>query len=72
LRDDFNEHSDIDLLYTFAREARVGLDLVTIHSEFESLLGRPVDLVSRKAVERSRNRFRRHEILDQSQVVYAQ
>jgi len=72
LREDFNDSSDVDLLYTFGRGVRIGLDLVTIHNEFESLLGRPVDLVSRPAVERSRNPFRRREILDGSRVVYAQ
>ncbi len=72
LRDDFDERSDVDLLYTFAPGAAVGLDMVALHREFETLLGRPVDLVSRNAVERSRNPFRRREIFDASRLVYAQ
>jgi hypothetical protein len=37
----------------------------------EVLLGRAVDLVSKRAVERSHNWTRRREILDTAQVVYA-
>ena len=36
-----------------------------------AFFGRKVDLVSRRAVEASRNPVRRHHILDSAQVVYA-
>jgi predicted nucleotidyltransferase len=72
LRDDFRPDSDIDLLVTFARDTRATLfDLDTIESELAALLGRPVDLVSRPGIERSKNEFRREAILGSARVVYA-
>ena len=42
-----------------------------MEDELKALLGRQVDLVSRDAVERSRNWIRRNAILSSAQVVYA-
>ena len=71
LRDDFNPSSDIDLLATFDSEADWGLlDLVRMEQELEEMLGRKVDLLTRRAVERSHNSLRRGEILSTAQVVY--
>jgi len=39
--------------------------------ELTEILGRPVDLVTRPAVERSRNSIRRDAVLLSSEVVYA-
>ena len=51
LGDRFSPESDIDFLVTFAPEARwTLLDLVDMEQELEALLGRGVDLVSRRAV----------------------
>ena len=51
LGDGFGPESDIDFLVTFAPEARwTLLDLVDMEQELEALLGRGVDLVSRRAV----------------------
>jgi len=58
VRADFSGNSDIDLLYTFAEGARVGWDIVTMAEDFEQLIGRPVDLISRQAAERSTNWIR--------------
>jgi predicted nucleotidyltransferase len=72
LREDFGPESDIDVLITFAPHAKRTLfDHVDMQDELEELLGRKVDLVSRRGVERSRNRYRRQEILDSAEVVYA-
>jgi len=72
LRDDFTENSDIDLLYTFQDVAKHSLfDIVRIKEEFEKLFGRPVDLVSRSAIERSRNKYRKNTILKKTKVIYA-
>lgn len=72
LREDFGPESDIDLLYTFEPGARISLfDLDDIEAEFESLLGRQVDLVSRSAIERSGNWYRRRHIFDTAQLLYA-
>jgi len=71
LRDDFNQNSDIDVLVVFAANAHWSLfDLVTAQTELELILGRPVDLVERRAVERSENYIRRRHILDTAETVY--
>ena len=71
LRDDFGPESDLDFLYTFSDDARWGWDFVTIGDELSALVGRPVDLVSRRAVERSHNWIRRKAILETAQTLYA-
>ncbi len=71
LRDDFRPDSDIDVLITFAPDARRGLmTLAKMKYELEDLLGREVDLVSKYAIETSHNWIRRAEILGTAQVVY--
>ena len=72
LRDDFRPDSDIDLLVTFAPGASRSLfDHVDMEDEMESILGRKVDLVSRHAIERSENPWRRHDILTSARTIYA-
>jgi predicted nucleotidyltransferase len=69
LRDDFSSGSDVDVLVTFSPDARVSLlDFVDMKEELQEILHRPVDLVSKGGL---RNPFRRHEILNTRQVVYA-
>lgn len=71
LRDDFRPDSDIDLLVTFSPQARWGLFAESrMADEFQNLLGRPVDLVDRRAVERSKNWIRREEILSTARPVF--
>jgi len=72
LRADFDPDSDIDLLVSFAPDARWSLfDLVTMQEELQAVLGREVDLVEREAVERSENYIRRKSILGSLEVIYA-
>ena len=72
LRDDFRPDSDVDVLVTFAPEARHSLfDMVRMQDELKALLGHEVDLVSRRGIECSRNYLRRKAILDSAEVVYA-
>ena len=73
LRDDFRPDSDVDVLVTFASPelAPSLFEHVDMEDELEQIFGRNVDLVSKKAVERSENPFRRKAILDSAQVVYA-
>ena len=72
LRDDFDTESDVDILVAFAPDADWSLlDHVQMEQELEALLGRKVDLLSRRSVERSSNWLRRKEILDTAEVVYA-
>ena len=71
LRDDFTAESDIDLLVDFEAEADWSLlDHVEIEQELSDLLGRPVDLVTRRAVEQSKNSIRRDAILTSAELVY--
>jgi len=71
LRDDFRPDSDIDVLFTFASDAKRGLmTLAKMKYELEDLLGREVDLVSKYAIETSHNWIRRNEILGTAQVIY--
>ena len=56
--------SDVDLLIEFTPGALVGLlEMGGLKEELEERLGCGVDLVSRAAVERSRNPYRRRSIL---------
>jgi predicted nucleotidyltransferase len=72
LRDDFRADSDIDLLVSFAPDAGWSLlDHIHIQNELARLLGRPVDLVSRRAIERSTNPYRKREILESARTLYA-
>ena len=72
LRDDFRPDSDVDVLISFAPDAHWGLfDLVRMEDELEAILGREVDLVSRRAVEASENYIRRKSILGNLEVIYA-
>lgn len=72
LRDDFGPESDIDLLVTFAPDARWSLfDHMAMEEELATVLGRKVDLISRTAIEHSHNWIRRRAILGTARVVYA-
>ncbi len=71
LRDDFRADSDVDVLVTFAGDADWSLfDHAAMEEELSSLLGRKVDLVSRRAVERSRNEIRKNAILAGAERIY--
>jgi predicted nucleotidyltransferase len=71
LRDDFGPESDVDVLATFAPDARLSLfDLVDAESELRSIFGRPVDLLDRSSVEHSENWIRRRRILESARTVY--
>ena len=72
LRDDFRADSDVDVLVRFAPQATHTLfDMVRMEEELKGILGRDVDLVSRRGIESSRNYLRRKAILDAAEVVYA-
>ena len=64
--------SDVDLLVEFLPDTRVGLfEMGALKEDLEEQLGCSVDLVSRKAVEKSRNPYRRQSILEHRVTVYA-
>ena len=71
LRDDFRPDSDIDVLVTFSRDAEWSLlDHMAMEEELSAIFGRKVDLISRKAIERSENYIRRNAILETAQPYY--
>lgn len=72
LRDDFHNDSDIDVLVTFSPDASWSLfDHVDMQDELSEILGRKVDLLSRRGIEKSRNYIRREAILSSARVIYA-
>jgi predicted nucleotidyltransferase len=71
--DDFDPtHSDADFPVTFKPYSRLSpLEQYFGFAEaLEDLLGRPIDLVERKALEESRNYLRRRAILAGAEPVY--
>ena len=71
LRDDFRPDSDVDVLVTFAPEADWSLfDHMAMEEELSAAVGRKVDLLSRRAIERSANWIRRQAILESSEPFY--
>ena len=71
LREDFNDKSDIDLLIEFEPKSGITLfNIVDLKEEFEKLFGRDVDIVSKKAIQRSRNYLKRKAILENFKVIY--
>lgn len=71
LRNDFQPDSDVDVMVAFEPDAhRTLFDLVRMKDELSAILGREVDLVSRRGIEMSRNHLRRRAILGSAEVVY--
>ena len=71
LRDDFNEVSDIDLLVDYHPDFhRTLVDMEEMQKEIEDIFQRPVDLITRKSIERSQNPYKRQNILNQAVVLY--
>ena len=69
LREDFRPDSDVDVLVTFAPDAQVSLfDMVKMQTELKALFKREVDLVEKASLQ---NPYRRREILQTAQRVYA-
>jgi predicted nucleotidyltransferase len=74
LRDDFGSDSDVDFLVVF-RDNDYGpclSKLQDFQDELERLLDRKVDLLSRKAVERSPNYLLRRHILSNARPIYGE
>ncbi|MDE2889644.1 MAG: nucleotidyltransferase family protein [Gemmatimonadota bacterium] len=72
LRENFEPESDIDVLVEFEPGRTPGLlGIAEVAARLSALFGREVDLVTRSAVEQSRNYIRRRAILDSAEEVYA-
>jgi predicted nucleotidyltransferase len=73
LTDSFRADSDVDLLATLRSDAHPTLlDWAAMHEELAALFGRNVDLVSRRALERSKNEFRKRSILNSVELLYVE
>jgi predicted nucleotidyltransferase len=73
VREDFSPQSDIDTLVFFAPQSDWGLfDHIQMKQELKELFGREVDLVTRRAVDQSRNALLRSEILSTAKVLYSE
>jgi hypothetical protein len=71
LRDDFRPDSDVDVLVTFAPGMEWSLfDHIAMEEELSALIGRKVDLVSRRVIECSNNWIRRKAILETAEPFY--
>ncbi|MBL9173958.1 MAG: nucleotidyltransferase domain-containing protein [Verrucomicrobiales bacterium] len=73
LRDNFRPNSDVDLLATLRPERDREVELLewaALTEGFQDLFGRPVDLLDRDAVERSRNPYRKASILEKTETLY--
>lgn len=65
------DDSDADFLVTFAPDRRDDLAaFADLKDALEAMLGRPVDLVEREAVESSRNFIRRQSILADAERIH--
>ena len=73
LREDFGPDSDIDVLVSFVPGADWSLfDHIRMEEEFSTILGRNVDIVTRRTVERSDNWIRRKAILESAVPCYVE
>ncbi len=72
LRDDFSPASDVDVLVQFIPGSTVTIGtMVTMKEELESLFRRKVDILTKKAVQASKNPLRKKAILGGAQIVYS-
>lgn len=71
LRDDFREDSDIDFVYRLSPIASWSFhDLLGAEQDLAVIVGRNVDLVSKKSIDRDRNWLRKQNICNTMQLVY--
>lgn len=74
LRVDFNpSKSDVDVLLTFLHSQDLSLfDIVDMKEELELIFKRKVDLVNKESIEKSKNPYKKKEILENYEVIYDQ
>lgn len=59
--------SDVDLLYSLVPGASLGWEIEDLEDELSEVIGRPVDLVSRKYL----NKHLRDHVLNEARTLYA-
>lgn len=69
----FNSDSDIDILLSFKNNASIGFfELSDIKDELEKLLGRDVDIITKRGLEKSKNPVRKKSILNSSKIIFSE
>ena len=63
--------SDVDLLVTFVDGYTPGIEFFGLAEELQTLLGKPVDLLSRNVVEQDHNHYFREGVLAEVEALYA-
>ena len=72
LRDDFGPTSDVDFLADFDSSADWDLfDHLDMEEDLCRIVQRPVDIVTKRSIEASENRFRRASILSSAEPILA-
>jgi uncharacterized protein len=66
-RGEATDASDIDLLYVLEPGSPLGFAINKLEDEFATLFGRPVDLVSKRAL----HRLLREQVLSEARTLYA-
>ena len=70
LRADFDAESDIDVMVDFRQDADWGLlDHVQMQQELEAILGRKVDLITKRALRYSSNEALKEKISSTAEIV---
>ncbi|HEX4404328.1 MAG TPA: nucleotidyltransferase domain-containing protein [Polyangia bacterium] len=67
----FDASSDVDLMFEAAGASPDYFEQMKMTDELQTIFGRPIDLVSRRAVEESTNQTRRRAILEGARVIFA-
>lgn len=71
LTENFTGSSDVDILISFLPTANWTLfDHVDMKEDLRQIFGRRIDLVTKKAIEKSNNQIRKRSILDSAKRVY--
>jgi predicted nucleotidyltransferase len=71
LTDEFREDSDVDVMVEFAEDAPWTIfDMVDLENELARIVGREVDVVTRPALERTKNYILRRNILSNLRTLY--
>lgn len=71
LKNDFKSDSDLDFMVQFQNDAKWSLwDHAGMEMELEELTGRPVDLITKKGIEQSKNEIRKKKILSSARSIF--
>ena len=68
IRDDFVQHSDVDILVSFENDSKITLfDIMELEREFSRLLNKEVDVVEKESLK---NPIRKNKILSTREIIY--